>query len=1189
MIEEPAPSLGALRAAIAAAWRLPEPECLPPLLERARLGPAGAEATEILARRLVQGLRSARPGTGGVDALLRESSISSQEGVAFMCLAEALLRIPDPATADALIRDKLRHGHWEEHLGHSPHLFVNAAAWGLMLTGRLLELDKAPGNSLKTSLGRILAKGGEPLIRAGMDLAMRLLGERFVAGHTIEEALERGRRRERQGYRHSFDMLGEAALSGPRRGNGISIKLSALHPRYSWSQMARVQAELAPRLADLCRLACHYDIGVNIDAEESDRLEPSLDLLEGLARDPALAGWSGLGFVVQAYQKRAPAVIAWLVQLARETRRPLMVRLVKGAYWDAEIKRAQVAGLTDYPVYTRKAYTDVAYLACARQMLAARQWIYPQFATHNAHTVSAISAMAGSGGGGEYEFQCLHGMGEGLYDQLLAPDPGGVACRIYAPVGSHRTLLPYLVRRLLESGANTSFVFRVLDESIKPDELLADPVAEAASLGGQPHPLIPLPPALYEPLRTNAMGLDLADEAVRAMLRSALAASRRRSYVAAPRIPGGPIPSPPREVTNPANRDERVGAVMDALPAHVDLALACATASAPEWAATPVRERAACLDRAAEALEREAPEFMALLVGEAGKTWPAALGEVREAIDYCRYYAARARIDWTAGGPPPLGPVVCVSPWNFPLAIFTGQVVAALVAGNPAVAKPAAQTCLVAARMVDLLHASGIPRAVLLCLPGPGATVGMALVADTRTQGVLFTGSTAVARGIHRTLAARGDIPLVAETGGQNAMIVDSSALPEQVVADALASAFDSAGQRCSALRVLCLQEDIAGPVLHMLRGAMAELSVGLPEDFGCDVGPLIDADALASVESHCDGMAAAGREILREELNTSCSRGSFLAPTLLLIHSIDELEREVFGPVLHILRYRREQLPQVLDDLERTGYGLTLGIQTRIDETATVIVGRARVGNIYVNRNMIGAVVGVQPFGGEGLSSTGPKAGGPFYLGRLVRGGVPPRLPEEPLPPRPSLEALALWLEAGGGAAVGLEPLEMTALRARVNAYRSDTLAGLCLTLPSPTGETDRLSLLPRGLVRCLAHTPAGWLNQIAAVLATDNRALLDDNPLARTLLAALPEAVVDQVALAGPAEEERAIAVLCDGPEAESAALRREWAGRPGPLRPFLTAATDYDLLRLLREQTVSINTAAAGGDTALLGLAL
>src|SRR5574338_271436 len=676
MIEEPAPSLGALRAAIAAAWRLPEPECLPPLLERARLGPAGAEATEILARRLVQGLRSARPGTGGVDALLREFSISSQEGVALMCLAEALLRIPDPATADALIRDKLRHGHWEEHLGHSPHLFVNAAAWGLMLTGRLLELDKAPGNSLKTSLGRILAKGGEPLIRAGMDLAMRLLGERFVAGHTIEEALERGRRRERQGYRHSFDMLGEAAmtaadakayfaayeaaihavgreaaLSGPRRGNGISIKLSALHPRYSWSQMARVQAELAPRLADLCRLACHYDIGVNIDAEESDRLEPSLDLLEGLARDPALAGWSGLGFVVQAYQKRAPAVIAWLVQLARETRRPLMVRLVKGAYWDAEIKRAQVAGLTDYPVYTRKAYTDVAYLACARQMLAARQWIYPQFATHNAHTVSAISAMAGSGGGGEYEFQCLHGMGEGLYDQLLAPDPGGVACRIYAPVGSHRTLLPYLVRRLLESGANTSLVFRVLDESIKPDELLADPVAEAAFLGGQPHPFIPLPPALYEPLRANAMGLDLADEAVRAMLRSALAASRRRSYVAAPQIPGGPIPSPPREVTNPANRDERVGAVMDALPAHVDLALACATASAPEWAATPVRERAACLDRAAEALEREAPEFMALLVREAGKTWLAALGEVREAIDDCRYYAARARIDWTGGGP----------------------------------------------------------------------------------------------------------------------------------------------------------------------------------------------------------------------------------------------------------------------------------------------------------------------------------------------------------------------------------------------------------------------------------------------------------------------------------------------------------------------------------------------------------
>jgi RHH-type proline utilization regulon transcriptional repressor/proline dehydrogenase/delta 1-pyrroline-5-carboxylate dehydrogenase len=1214
MTEDSALPLGALREAIVAAWRSPEPECVPRLLTQARLTAAEAQATEALARRLVEGLRAQRRRTGGTDALMREFSLSSQEGVALMCLAEALLRIPDHATADALIRDKLRHGHWEEHLGHSPSLFVNAAAWGLLLTGRLLEREPPPGPGFKAALGRLLNKGGEPLIRAGMDLAMHLLGEQFVAGHDIEQALERSRRRERQGYRHSFDMLGEAALTeadaraycsayesaihaigrdalrrGPRRGNGISIKLSALHPRYTWSQAARVAAELGPRLAELARLACHYDIGLNIDAEESERLELSLDLLEGLARDPALAGWEGLGFVVQAYQKRAPAVIAWLVELARQTRRPLMIRLVKGAYWDAEIKRAQVEGLAGYPVYTRKVYTDAAYLACARRLLAARQWIYPQFATHNAHTLAAVRAMAGAEGGvGDYEFQCLHGMGEGLYDQLVTPDGAGPACRRYAPVGSHRTLLPYLVRRLLENGANTSFVYQVVDDAVAVDQLLADPVAEAEALAGAPHPHIPLPADLYAPQRANARGLDLADTGVRAGLLAALAESRRRSYAAAPQVPGGPDPAPPRPVTNPACRTEVVGILAEALPAHVDLALACAAAQAPQWAATPVRERAACLDRAAEALDQAAPELMALLVREAGKTWPAALAEVREAVDYCRYYAARARADWTATGPPPLGPVACISPWNFPLAIFTGQVAAALVAGNPVLAKPAAQTSLIAMRAVALLHAAGVPPQVLQCLPGPGATVGTALVADPRVQGVIFTGSTAVARGIHQTLAARGGIPMVAETGGQNAMIVDSSALPEQVVADVLASAFDSAGQRCSALRLLCLQEEIAGAVLHMLKGALVELRVGPPEDFASDLGPLIDGDALASVESHCDGMVAAGREVLHEELSEACDGGSFLAPTLITIQAIAELQREVFGPVLHLLRYHREQLPEVLAALERTGYGLTLGIHSRLDETVDFIVARARVGNIYVNRNMIGAVVGVQPFGGEGLSGTGPKAGGPFYLGRLVRDGAPPRLPDEPLPPRPALEALAEWLASTGGAAAGLDALETAALEARVEEYRNTTLAGLHLQLPGPTGEANHLHLLPRGVVRCLAHGPAGWLHQLVAVLATGNRADLEDEPAARALVAALPSRVAAQLGWAQPGSELGPAAMLCDAPAAETASLRMAWAGRPGPLRPFLTPAPAYDLLRLLREQTVSINTAAAGGNAPLLTLA-
>jgi RHH-type transcriptional regulator, proline utilization regulon repressor / proline dehydrogenase / delta 1-pyrroline-5-carboxylate dehydrogenase len=1213
MSEEFAASLGALREAIVAAWRPPEPHCIPPLVAEARLSAAEALAAEALARRLVEGLRAALPRGGGVDALMREFSLSSQEGVALMCLAEALLRIPDRATADSLIRDKLRHGHWEDHLGHSPYLFVNAAAWGLMLTGRLVKRELAPTTSLKSALGRILSKGGEPLIRAGMDLAMRLLGERFVAGHDIEQALERSRRRQRQGYHYSFDMLGEAAMTeadarayfaayqaavqavgreaalrGPRRSNGISIKLSALHPRYTWSQAGRVASELTPRLTELCRLARNYDIGVNVDAEESERLGLSLDILERLARDPSLDGWEGLGFVVQAYQKRAPAVIDWLVQLARETRRPLMIRLVKGAYWDAEIKRTQVEGLADYPVYTRKAYTDVAYLACARRLLAARQWIYPQFATHNAHTLAAVQAMVGAEDRtGDYEFQCLHGMGEGLYDQLVRPDGAGPTCRIYAPVGSHRTLLPYLVRRLLENGANSGFVYRVVDESIRVEELLADPVAEASALAGAPHPLIPLPAELYAPLRTNARGLDLADATVRSALSMALAESRRRTYTAAPLVPGGPPPAAPRPVTNPADRAEVVGTLAESLPGHIDLALACATAGAPEWAATAVRERAACLERAAEALEQVAPEFMALLVREAGKTWAAALAEVRETVDYCRYYAARARADWIASGPPPLGPVVCISPWNFPLAIFAGQVTAALVAGNPVLAKPAAQTSLVAVRMVELLHAAGVPKDVLQCLPGPGATVGTALVADPRTQGVMFTGSTAVARGIHRLLAARGDVPLVAETGGQNAMIVDSSALPEQVVADVLASAFDSAGQRCSALRLLCLQEEIAGPVMHMLKGALVELQIGPPEDFASDLGPLIDDDAVAAVECHCDAMIAAGREVLREELDEACESGSFLAPTLVTIHAVSELKREVFGPVLHVLRYRREQLPQVLEALERTGYGLTLGIHSRIEETANFIVARARVGNIYVNRNMIGAVVGVQPFGGEGLSGTGPKAGGPFYLGRLVRSGPLPRLPDEPLPPRPALEALAQWLAAGGGAAAGLDPLEVAALEARIEAYRSTTLAGLHLPLPGPTGEGNHLHLLPRGSVRCLAHGPAGWLHQLAAVLATANRAQLEDSPAARALLAALPAEVVAFVDQVLPGSEGAPDAVLCDGPAAETAALRQAWAERPGPLRQFLIPSPAYDLLRLLREQTISVNTAAAGGNAALISL--
>jgi RHH-type proline utilization regulon transcriptional repressor/proline dehydrogenase/delta 1-pyrroline-5-carboxylate dehydrogenase len=1198
-----------LRDQINATWRIPEALALAPLLESARLPAGQAAAARALAGRLVAGLRESRRRAGGVDALMQEFALSSHEGIALMCLAEALLRIPDRATADSLIRDKLRHGHWEAHVGHSPSLFVNATAWGLLLTGRMVARSHRKG--LAGALGRILARGGEPLLRGGMDLAMTLLGNQFVAGQVIEEALENSRPQARRGYRHSYDMLGEAAMTdldarcyqeayaaairaigqdsagrGPLAGDGISIKLSALHPRYGWAQGARVQAELGPRLTGLCHLARDYGIGVNIDAEESERLEPSLDLLEILLADPALAAWEGLGFVVQAYQKRAPAVIDWLVSQARARGRRLMVRLVKGAYWDSEIKRAQVEGQADYPVLTRKAHTDLAYLACARRLLAARDVVHPQFATHNALTVAAVLQMAGENRAG-FEFQCLHGMGESLYDQLLADPALAVPCRIYAPVGSHDTLLAYLVRRLLENGANASFVHRVVDDAYGDEILLADPLATAEASGGAPHPAIPLPPALYGPDRPNARGWDLADGSVRAGLMRDLAAQRRQKIVAGPVVAGGEAGGPSRAILNPADTAEEVGRMVDGDPLLVERALAAASAGAASWAAVAVAERAAFLRRAADRLEADAPRLLPLLVREAGKTWPAAVAELREAVDFCCYYASRAELDWTGCGPPPLGPVLCISPWNFPLAIFTGQVAAALVAGNPVLAKPAEATPLVAARAVAHFHGAGVPAAALQLVPGPGATLGAALAADGRVRGVMFTGSTQVARSLHQTLAARGDIPLVAETGGINAMIVDSSALPEQVVADVLASAFDSAGQRCSALRVLCLQEEIAGPVLAMLKGALRELQVGPPEDFASDLGPVIDHGARQRLQAHVDSFHQRGREVLHFAPSPDLPAGSYFGPTLIQVERFGEVEEEVFGPVLHVLRFQRERLDALLADIAASGYGLTLGIHSRIDETVDHIVARARVGNVYVNRNMIGAVVGVQPFGGEGLSGTGPKAGGPFYLGRLVARGPLPNLEGALWPaPDPALEALALWLATGGARAV-LPEAACQALLEDIRPSLARPLAGLVLALPGPTGESNRLTLLPRGRVRCLAPHAEAFLGQLAAVLASGNTAEVRAGGPADGLLASLPEAVAARIHRLAAGDGGDPAAILFAGPAEEAARGRQEWAARPGPLRPFLAPEGGHGVLPLLREQTLSVNTAAAGGNASLLSL--
>jgi RHH-type proline utilization regulon transcriptional repressor/proline dehydrogenase/delta 1-pyrroline-5-carboxylate dehydrogenase len=981
---------GALRRTITAAYRRSEPDCLAPLLDAATLAEPLPRRANETATALVAALRAKHKGTG-VEGLVQEYALSSQEGVALMCLAEALLRIPDTATRDALIRDKIAGGDWRSDVGDGRSLFVNAATWGLVVTGKLTGTVSDTG--LSAALTRLIARAGEPVIRRGVDMAMRMVGEQFVTGETIARALRRARRLEARGYRYSYDMLGEAATTaadaeryyrdyenaitaigraasgrGIYAGPGISIKLSALHPRYVRAQAERVVDELLPRVKALALQAKRHDIGLNIDAEEADRLELSLDLLESLATDPDLAVWDGLGFVVQAYGKRCPFVIDWIVDLARRAGRRIMVRLVKGAYWDAEIKRAQVDGLADFPVYTRKIYTDVAYIACARKLLAAKDAVFPQFATHNAQTLATIYHLAGPDFAvGDYEFQCLHGMGEPLYDEVVGADKLDRPCRIYAPVGTHETLLAYLVRRLLENGANPSFVNRIANPDVSIAEIVADPVdaVRAMAVPGQRNPHICLPHDLYA-TRLNSAGLDLSDEGMLATLGDALRA-------AGPWRAG--MKGTPRPILNPADHGDRVGTVIEASVMQAQAAARAAQAAVPGWAAVPPTERAAVLERAADAMQATMPELLALIVREAGKSLPNAIAELREAIDFLRYYAQQART--TLGdGHRPLGVVTRISPWNFPLAIFIGQVAAALVAGNAVLAKPAEETPLIAAVGVDLLHRAGVPTEVLQFLPGDGA-IGAALVAAPETMAVMFTGSTEVARLIQKELARRlspdgGPIPLIAETGGQNTMIVDSSALAEQVVADVIVSAFDSAGQRCSALRVLCLQEEIADRTLAMIKGALHELSIGRTDRLATDIGPVITAEAKATIDRHIARMRDDGHRVEQLSLAGDTTRGTFVPPTIIELGNIAELRHEVFGPVLHVMRFRRDGLARLIDAINATGYGLTFGLHTRLDETIAHVTSRVKAGNLYINRNVIGAVVGVQPFGGRGLSGTG-------------------------------------------------------------------------------------------------------------------------------------------------------------------------------------------------------------------------
>lgn len=1009
-----------------------ETACIEKLIQSINFSPDMLSRINKTAEKLVIKVRETRLSQSGLDAFLYQYDLSSEEGIALMCLAEALLRIPDKKTIDQLIRDKISRGDWEEHLGKSESLFVNAATWGLMLTGKIITPHHTSG--LKNTLKKLIARGGEPLIRKTVAHAMKVLGKQFVMGRTIQEALKNSLPLEKQGYHFSYDMLGEAArtqedaeryflayqkaieATKQSKSGGISVKLSALHPRYEYAQKELVVPLLTHKLLTLALLAKAANIGLTVDAEESERLEISLEIISNVFNHPELKNYRQFGLAVQAYQKRVFYLIDELAEMAHKQQKPLFIRLVKGAYWDAEIKNAQVRGFSGYPVFTRKISTDVSFIACAKKILSYPDAFRPAFATHNAYSLAAILELAGNRK--DFEFQCLHGMGYTLYDQVVGKNNFDIPCRVYAPVGSHEELLAYLVRRLLENGANTSFVNRIIDEKIPVSEIIADPVAKIKSLAVKPHPSIPLPQDIYGPTRKNAMTINLANhtEVENLMIEikkfESLNQSTKRIAHATAISPEESLGNK-RNIVSPQNNQNILGILIESPESDITQTLSNAVKAFEAWENTAVEKRAGYLERAADLLEKNIAELMYLLISEAGKTIPDGLAEIREAVDFCRYYAQQARLHLAnpiiMPGPTGesnqlylrgRGPMVCISPWNFPLAIFMGQVTAALAAGNTVIAKPAMQTTLIGMRAVQILHEAGIPKDVVQFLPASGKLVGNLIVADPRIQGIIFTGSTETAQQIQQTLAHRKGpiIPLIAETGGQNAMIVDSSALPEQVVQDVIASAFMSAGQRCSALRVLFLQEDIADKTLKMLCGAMDELKIADPSLLSTDIGPVIDHRARKTLEEHRDMMSNNSKKTkeqnldvkliyqlkLPSELEKENQHNSFFAPVVFEIKNIQVLTREVFGPILHVIRYQSGELDKIISDINNTGYGLTMGIHSRIDETVEYIQKRIKAGNIYVNRNMIGAVVGVQPFGGEGLSGTGPKAGGPHYLLRL-------------------------------------------------------------------------------------------------------------------------------------------------------------------------------------------------------------
>ena len=1213
------------------AWRRAEPECIENLLEHSEIDPEISTQIYQLAFNLAHSLRE-RKGSAGkagiVQGLLQEFSLSSQEGIALMCLAEALLRIPDKATRDLLIKDKINQGNWKDHLGQSSLMFVNAAAWGLMLTGKLMETPKA--NSLSGLLTGILARSGRGIIRKAVDAAMRMMGEQFVTGETIDEALTNAEKLEEKGFRYSYDMLGEAALTDHDAeryyqdytnaihaigkasedkdvydGAGISIKLSALHSRYQRSQIDRVHDELYNKVFNLAILAKQYNIGLNIDAEETDRLEISLELLERLCFEPKLKDWKGIGFVIQAYQKRCFYVVDYIIDLAKRSNHRLMIRLVKGAYWDSEIKKAQIDGMTDYPVFTRKVHTDLSYIACAKKLLAEPDFIYPQFATHNAQTLATIYHLANPDQyyKGQYEFQCLHGMGEPLYEQVVGSRKENkldIPCRIYAPVGNHETLLAYLVRRLLENGANTSFVNRIADKTLNIDDLIENPrqtidlTSRVEGKIGLKHPAIPYPQDLYGNQRKNSFGLDLANDQDLEQLNQTLDHFSQFQLNTAPmgkNLSHAAHDTESIAVLNPANHQDIVGYVTETHTKQVEVALENASDAQFEWQNIGKNQRADFLIQASNAMESRLKELMVLLSRESGKTFANAIAEVREAVDFLRYYAHQVKDLDEQSQIQPLGTVLCISPWNFPLAIFTGQIAAALVTGNTVIAKPAEQTPLIASVAVQILWDAGIPQDVLQLLPGKGETVGAQLSNDERIQGIMFTGSTEVAKILQKTVSQRlnrfGEpITLIAETGGQNAMIVDSSALTEQVVLDVVSSAFDSAGQRCSALRILCVQEDNAHTVIKMLKGAMQQLRVGLPSLLKTDIGPVIDLEAKQTILNHIDKMKKFGypiHQLMWDQDESHLNQGTFVAPTLIQLPNLNQLEREVFGPVLHVITYKYGELDQLVDQINSKGYGLTMGLHTRIDETIQTVIAKAEVGNLYINRNIVGAVVGVQPFGGEGLSGTGPKAGGPMYIYRLMHQCSQKKI-DTPYATHETIELMD-----------NNEVLSQFRdwVKKTFPECKLPTIENLCVgqsyALQGPTGESNQYVVLPRERILSLALQEIDQIHQLHAIFAVGSQPTVhNENTFVLKYMQSMPKIVSQRIAVISEISSGKFDAVLHHGTKSQLMKLQNQVALRQGPIIGIThlePGELDIPLERFFIERAISINTAAAGGNASLM----